>query len=180
MSNEEAEKNFWVTIITSILFAVFGGYLLYQLNTTYLIIARCLNVITLLVALFGLFKYFTRKDKEKKIDINIIYGIMAFIVTLVLFFKPLIIENFVPLAIGIIMFVTLMLKLGYLKQVRKDQKKDFGVCLLIFILMIVLSILIVLNPMEDVLNINQSMGMIIIFYSILDIIMSYLFKNNID
>ena len=105
---------------------------------------------------------------------------MAFIVTLVLFFKPLIIENFVPLAISIIMFVTLMLKLGYLKQVRKDQKKDFGVCLLIFILMIVLSILIVLNPMEDVLNINQSMGMIIIFYSILDIIMSYLFKNNID
>ena len=78
MSSEEAEKNFWVTIITSILFAVFGGYLLYQLNTTYLIIARCLNVITLLVALFGLFKYFTRQDKEKKIDINIIYSITLF------------------------------------------------------------------------------------------------------
>ncbi len=72
MSHEEAEKNFWVTIITSILFAVFGGYLLYQPNTVNLIIARCLTIITLLVSLFGLFKYFTRKDKTKKIDINII------------------------------------------------------------------------------------------------------------
>lgn len=180
MSHEEAEKNFWVTIITSILFAVFGGYLLYQPNTTYLIIARCLTVITLLVALFGIFKYFTRQNKEKKVDINIIYGIMAFIVTLVLFFNPGIISNFIPLAIGIIMLISLLLKLGYLKQVSKNEKKDFGTCLLIFILMIVLSILIVLNPMKEVLNINQSMGMIIIFYSILDIIMCYLFKNNID
>jgi uncharacterized membrane protein HdeD (DUF308 family) len=180
MSNEEAEKSFWVTIITSVLFIVFGIYLLYQPNTTILIIARCLTIITLLVSLFGAFKYFTRKDKTKKVDVNLIYGIIALIATIVLFFSPYIISDIVPLAIGIIMIVGLLLKLGYLKQVKQNQVKDFGTCLLIFILMLILSLLIVFNPMKAVLNINQSMGMIIIFYSILDVIMCYLFRNNIN
>ena len=60
------------------------------------------------------------------------------------------------------------------------EVKDFGTCLLIFILMLILSLLIIFNPMKAVLNINQSMGMIIIFYSILDVIMCYLFRNNIN
>ena len=66
MSNEEAEKTFWVTVVTSIMFIVFGVYLLYQPNTTILIISRCLNFITLALSAFGIFKYFTRKDKTKK------------------------------------------------------------------------------------------------------------------
>lgn len=180
MSNDEAEKTFWVTIITSILFIIFGIYLLYRPNTTILIISRCLNIITLLVSLFGLYKYLTRKDKTKKIDINIIYSIIALIVTVLLFLNPYVISGFVPLAIGIIMIVSLLLKLGFLKQVKKNEVKDFGPCLLIFILMIILSVLVVFNPMKSVLNINQSMGMIIVFYSILDVIMCYLFKNNIN
>lgn len=180
MSNEEAEKNFWVTIITSILFIVFGIYLLYQPNTITLIISRCLNIFTLLVSFFGIFKYFIRKDKNKKIDINIIYGILMLIITLLLFFNPYVISNFIPLAIGIIMMVSLLLKLGFLKQVKKNEVKDFGPCLLIFIFMIIISIVVVLNPMKTVLNENQSMGMMIIFYSLLDVIMCYLFKNNIN
>jgi len=180
MSNEEAEKTFWVTIVTSVLFVVFGIYLLYRHDTTILVISRCLNVITLLIGLFGLFKYLTRKDKTKKIDINIIYSVIAFIITLLLFFNPYAISGFVPLAIGIIMIASLLSKLGFLKQVKKNQTKDFGTCILIFIIMLALSVLMIFNPMKEVLNINQSMGIIIVFYSILDIIMCYLFKNNIN
>lgn len=180
MSNEEAEKTFWVTVVTSIMFIVFGVYLLYQPNTTILIISRCLNIITLALSAFGVFKYFTRKDKTKKIDLNIIYGVIAFIITLILFIKPYIISGFVPLVVGILMIVALLLKFGFLKQVKKNEVKDFGVCLLIFILMIILSVFVIFNPLKTVLGPNQTMGMIIVFYSILDVIMCYLFKNNIN
>ena len=180
MSNEEAEKTFWVTVVTSVMFIVFGGYLLYQPNATILMISRCLNIITLALSVFGVVKYLTRKDKTKKVDINIIYGAIAFIITLILFFSSYIISGFVPLVVGILMIVALLLKFGFLKQVKKNLVKDFGVCLLIFILMIILSIFIIFNPLKTVLEPNQSMGMIIVFYSILDIIMCYLFKNNIN
>ena len=78
------------------------------------------------------------------------------------------------------MVINAILKLGYLKQIKKNDKPDFGVCLFIFIIMILLSLILIINPLKQVLNINQTMGMLIVFYSVLDTINSYLFKNNID
>lgn len=180
MSNEEAEKTFWTTIITSILFIVFGLYLLFQPDATILMISRCINIITLAVSLFGLFRYLKRKNKEKKVDYNIIYSVIALVLTIILFIKPYIISGIVPLVITIIMVTNILLKLGFIKELKTIQVKDFGTSLLIFILMIILSIFILFNPFESVLNINQSMGMLIVFYSILDVIMCYLFRNNIN
>ena len=78
------------------------------------------------------------------------------------------------------MIVNTLLKLGYLKQIKQNDKQDFGVCLFIFIVMLLSSIILIVNPLKEVLNINQTMGMLIVFYSVLDTIISYLFKNNID
>ena len=167
MTKEEAEKSFWVSIILGTLFSVFGVYLMYKPNTT--------------VSIFGLFKYFTRSDKTKKIDVNIIYAGVALIITAILFFKPLAISGLIPIALGGYTLANSIMKVGYLKQLAKNEVKDFGTSIFTFIIMIILSILLIFNPLKNILNINnQTIGMILIFYSVLDIILCYLFKNNIN
>jgi len=179
MSKDEAEKSFWITIITSVLFVIFGTYLLYKPNTTITIVARCLTILTSCVGVFGIYRYIVRKNKKKKIDFNLIYGIISFLIALILYFYPLIISGFVPLVIFAVMIANILLKLGFINQVRKNSSKDYGVCIMIMVLMIVLSVFILFDPLKTVLISNQSKGIIIIFYAILDTIISYLFKNNI-
>ena len=181
MTKEEAEKSFWVSIILGTLFSVFGVYLMYKPNTTISILAKAIAIITLCVSIFGLFKYFTRSDKTKKIDVNIIYAGVALIITAILFFKPLAISGLIPIALGGYTLANSIMKVGYLKQLAKNEVKDFGTSIFTFIIMIILSILLIFNPLKNILNINnQTIGMILIFYSVLDIILCYLFKNNIN
>ena len=180
MTKDEAEKTFWVSIVSSILFVVFGIYLLFKPTLTITIISRVISIITACIGIFGLYRYFVRKDKTKKIDINIIYSIISFLIAILIFIFPTAISGLIPIALGAYMVINAMLKLGYLKQIKKNDKSDFGVCLFIFIIMILLSLILIINPLKQVLNINQTMGMLIVFYSVLDTINSYLFKNNID
>jgi uncharacterized membrane protein HdeD (DUF308 family) len=180
MSRDEAEKTFWVTSVSSVLFVVFGTYLLFKPNITITIISRCLSIIIAAIGVFGLYKYITRKKKEKKVDINLIYSIISFVIALFIFLKPNAISGLIPIALGIYMVVNLILKMGYLKELKKQTKKDLGVCIFTFIIMFLFGVFIIINPLKNVLNSNQSIGIFITFYSILDIILCYLFKNNID
>lgn len=175
MTKDEAEKSFWISIVSLVLFSVFGTYLMLKPDATIAIISKVLAIITLSISIFGIVRYFLRKDKTKKIDINIIYGIVALIIAGVLYFNPYLIKGLIPIALGGFMLVSAFLRIGYLKQVRKNEKNDFGVCIFTFIMMLILSMLVILNP----LNSNQVLGMTIIFYSVLDVILCYLFKNNI-
>lgn len=179
MTKDEAEKTFWMTIVSSVLFTVFGTYLLYKPNLTITMLSRGLTIITVLIGILGLYRYITRKEKSKKINIDIIYGVIALIIALIVHFNPYAISGFIPIALGGFMLASSILKIGYLKQVGKNEKKDFGVCIFIFIIMLILSAVLIFNPLKTVLNTNQAIGIIIIFYSILDIIICYLFKNNI-
>jgi len=180
MTKDEAEKTFWVSIVSSVLFIIFGVYLLFKPELTITIISRVISIITAFIGIFGLYIYIVRKDKTKKIDINIIYSIISFLIAILIFIFPTAISSLIPIALGTYMIINALLKLGYLKQVKTNQKSDFGVCLFIFIIMLISSIVLVINPLKGVLNINQTMGMLIVFYSVLDTIISFLFKNNID
>lgn len=180
MTKDEAEKTFWVSIVSSVLFVVFGIYLLFKPTLTITIISRIISIITACIGIFGLYRYIVRKDKTKKIDINIVYSVISFLIAILIFIFPTAISSLIPIALGAYMIINALLKLGYLKQVKQNEKPDFGVCLLIFIVMLLSSIILIVNPLKEVLNINQTMGMLIVFYSVLDTIISYLFKNNID
>lgn len=179
MSKDEAEKTFWTTVVSAVLFVVFGTYLLFKPDLAITIISRFLTLITTAIGIFGLYKYITRKNKEKKIDINIIYSIVSFIIAIIVYINPLAISGLIPIVLGTYMLINTILKISYLKQLNKNKNKDFGTCILIFIIMLILGIIMIFNPLKTVLNINQTMGIIIVFYSVLDLILCYLFKNNI-
>ena len=179
MSKDEAEKSFWTSCVSTILFVIFGTYLLFKPDLTITIISRFLTLITASIGILGLYKYITRKDKKKKFDISIIYSLVAFIIAIIVYLYPLAISGLIPLVLGIYMLINSLLKINYLKQLIINKSQDFGVCILIFIIMLILGLVMIFNPLEEVLNINQTMGIIIVFYSILDLILCYLFKNNI-
>jgi len=180
MLKDEVEKTFWMTIISSVLFSTYGIYLLFKPNAAITLLSRGLTIITGAVAIFGLVKYLTRKDKTKKIDLNLIYSIIAFVIAFVVFFYPQIISGLIPIAMGIFMISNLLCKLGYLKELNRAKNKDFGTGVLIFIIMLFLGIVQIFNPLKEVLSMNQSIGMFITFYAVLDVINCYLFRNNIN
>lgn len=180
MSKEEADKTFLTTLVVSTLLIIFGVFLLFKPNSTITLISRCITAIMAAIGVFGLFKYLTRKNKEKKFDLNIIYSIIAFIVSIVIFIYPTAISGIVPLIVGLYMIVNCIMRVGFLKHLSSIKNEDLGVCLLIFIFMIMLGVILIFNPLRNVLQTNQSLGMLLVFYATLDIIICYLFKNNVE
>ena len=180
MSRDEVIKSFWTTLVSSILFIIFGVFLLLKPDLTLTMISRCISLITTFIGIFGLYKYLTREKKEKKLDVNILYSIVAFVIAIIVFIYPTAISGLIPIVMGIFMIINAFFKIGYLKHLNLSNNKDFGVCVLIFILMILLGIILVFNPLKGALEMFQSLGMLLSFYAVLDIIICYLFKNNIE
>jgi len=117
---------------------------------------------------------------SKKIDINIVYSIISFIIAILAYLNPFAISLLIPIVLGGYTITNTLLKIGYLKHLGKTEKKDLGVCIFIFIIMMLMSILLLLNPFKTIMNSNQSLAILIVFYSVLDMILCYLFKNNVD
>lgn len=180
MNKEEVNTTFWLSIVTSSFFTIFGLFLLFKPDATVTFVSRTIAIILAFVCLFGLYKYLTRENKTKKFDISIIYSLVSLITAIVVFFYPTIVKGFIPITIGILLILNTLLKIGSLKQLKKDKIKDFGVTLLLFIIMIILGIILVLDPLQTALNMFQFLGIILTFYAVLDITMCYLFKNNIN
>ena len=180
MSKDEAVKSFWTNLITSILFIGFGIYLLFKPDSAIKIIANLIALITTSIGIFGLFRYFTRDAKEKKINVNLLYSIVSFVVAIIMLLKPEIIAKILPIVMGIYMIINTLCNFGYLKHLKKNNSKDFGICIFMFIIMLVLGVIIIFNPLESVLRGHQALGMLLTTYSILNIINSYLYKNNVE
>ena len=179
MVENDVKSSFWMNICGSILFSIFGGYLLFKPYTTTTFLSRFLGVILILTGVFALFKYLTREDKNKKLTGSLVGCIISFIVSIVLFANPTLIGNVFQVFFGVIMVVYPLIKLKYSGELHRIRNNNFGLSLFILIIMFVLGIILLVNPTSSVFSINQIIGTLVIYYCILNVISSYLYKNEI-
>lgn len=179
MVENDVKSSFWMNICGSILFSIFGGYLLFKPYTTTTFLSRFLGVILILTGVFALFKYLTREDKNKKLTGSLVGCIVSFIVSIVLFANPTLIGNGFQVFFGVIMVVYPFIKLKYSGELHRIRNNNFGLSLFILIIMFVLGIILLVNPTSSVFSINQIIGTLVIYYCILNVISSYLYKNEI-
>ena len=180
MNKNELRNIFFVNVIGSILFIIFGIYLFFKPTSTITFISTFLGIILAIIGVFGLYKYVTRENKNKKFDVSLIYTIISFVMALILFIFPTLIKDGLQVTFGIIMVIFPFLKIKNTKLLTKHRNKNTGLSILCLAIMFLSGVVVLLNPTREILNINIILGLFICFYSIINIISSYLYFNNIE
>lgn len=180
MNKNELRNVFFANVIGSLLFIIFGVYLFYKPTSTVTFISTFLGIILTIIGIIGLYKYVSREDKKKKLDISLVYMIISFIAALILFIKPTLIKDGLQVTFGIIMVAFPFLKIKYIKELFSCRDNNIGLSIFCLMVMFLLGIVVLINPTREIININIILGLFIFFYSIINIITSYLFFNNIE
>ena len=180
MIKNELRNIFFVNVIGSLLFIIFGIYLFFKPTATITFISTFLGIILSIIGVFGLYKYVTREEKNKKFDVSLIYMLISFIIAIILFVFPTLIKDGLQVTFGIIMVIFPFLKIKNTRLLSKIKNKNTGLSILCLAIMFISGVVVLLNPTREILNINIILGLFICFYSVINIISSYLYFNNIE
>ena len=132
MIKNELRNIFFVNVIGSLLFIIFGIYLFFKPTATITFISTFLGIILSIIGIFGLYKYVTREEKNKKFDVSLIYMLISFIIAIILFVFPTLIKDGLQVTFGIIpntqspITNILIHKPKIKKKNKKNKKKNFN------------------------------------------------------
>lgn len=119
---------------------------------------------------------FVKRDGAKLYSFNIMFGIMAVLLGILLIVYPYSLMKFVTICLGIYFIVYGALKINYSVWFKIGGEDSWILNLVMGILIIVFGILIMTNPFAS-LTVTQLIGIFLIIMAILEVTDSILFKK---
>lgn len=173
---EKVLKKTGVTsLVTSIIFAILGAILIANPEGTIKFIAIILGVMFGLVGLYKIINYFENKGKYDFYNYDIAYGIIAIILGIITIVYKSQIETIFRVLIGIWIVYTGIIRLSLSFKLKLVESPTWICSLLISIVMIVCGLYTIFVSNAIVVTI----GIVILIYSILDMIEDIIFLSNI-
>lgn len=165
-----------VSIFSSIIFFIFGLLLYLKPEGIITVVSSVIGILLIIVGLYSLIMYFKDKIYFKG---NLISGIFALVSGILLIINTNIIATIVPIIIGICMIGLGARKLEISLRFKDSKVIGWSYMLIMAIITIVCGIVLVINPIKGAFIATKIIGIIIIIYSIIDIIDNIIFKNNL-
>ncbi len=177
MSNLEikVKKMNMTSIVFSIIFILIGAFLLARPDDAIHLVSYALGIILLLWGLISMVQFFTDKESQSYLEFGFIVGVFVFIFGIIILIKPNTIASIIPLLLGIWMLINGVTKLSYALTLNKN--KNAAGSIIISILIVILGILLIFNPFAGAKTLVQILGILIIIYSVLDLVECFAIKR---
>ena len=167
----------WTSIITSLAFTVLGIIIAYNPNTTFQIISYVLGAILIAYGILKVIEYFKVKGSYDLYNYELVYGIIACLLGIVVIVCSGMIEALLRILIGIWIVYSGAMRLGLAMKLQKldTDNKIWVPMLLIAIAMLICGLYIIAVPG----TIMMTIGIIMVIYGIMDIIEEVIFMKNV-
>ncbi len=170
------KKSGWVDILVSIIFAIIGIFMIVKTDLAIKIISYVLGGIFIVIGIVKSIDYFLSKGKYDFYNYDLIYGIIAIIIGLVTIFCSGLIESMFRIMIAIWIIYSGLMRLSFSLKLHAAQMGMWNVSLILSIIMIIGGIYILFQSGALILTI----GIIMLVYSIIDLIQSAIFIKYVD
>lgn len=137
-------------------------------------------VISFLLIIYGIF-LFTMDCKYGNllfID-NFANGILSVIFGIIILMYPKFLASIIPIVLGILFIISSLFKIRVSISL-KGETEYWLISLLLSILSIVCGIILIINPFESAVTVTLLMGIILVIYSVTDMLDMIIFKKNIN
>ena len=165
-----------MSMFYSILFAIIGLLLFLDPAGFVVLISYMIGILLLILGINNVLNY----SKNRDLAINkalLIVGVILFIVGVFLITKPTFIGKIVPSIIGVCLIIKALEKLMYLSYINDKESEQYMISLISGIIIMVAGIFLLFNPLSGTLIVTQIIGVIIIIYSVMDMIEKVKYKN---
>ena len=167
----------WTSIITSLTFTVLGIIIVYNPNTTFQIISYVLGAILIAYGVLKVIEYFKVKGSYDLYNYELVYGIIACLLGIVVIVCSGMIEALLRILIGIWIVYSGAMRLGLAMKLQKldADNKIWVPVLLIALAMLICGLYIIAVPG----TVMMTIGIIMVIYGIMDKIEEVIFMKNV-
>lgn len=170
------KKAGYLSILSSILFLILGILLINNPEQIVQAISYIIGGILIIMGIFRIISYFTSKDAYVFYDFNLIYGSLCAILGILVMVCGKSIVSFFGIIIGIWIILSGISRINLSFKIKDAGVNYWFVSLLISILILIAGIYIIFVPG----TILVTLGFILIFYSIMDIIENIIYMINMN
>ena len=168
------------SILGSIGLIVLGTLLVFQSEATIISISYIIGGILVAIGALAILR-FIRNSKEKvKRDLDIVYGIVTIILGIIVIRSPHAIASIIPFIIGFIIIINSATKLQYSFELKKNNNDLWKSTMILAFITTICGLILILNPFKGAEFITKIVGILILIYSILDIISTITIKNTVN
>ena len=170
------KKVFLMSLVSSILFFVFGLLLFLQADTVIKTVSVMIGIILVGLGVVPIVNYLKTRNAGFFSSTGLLYGIFSVVAGFIILFNSDILATIIPILSGVWVIVNSVNKIQISMELR-DEKVDFWIVSFIFsLLMLVVGAFLIINPLKSSLYVTQTIGIVIMVYAALDIIDTIVIK----
>lgn len=169
------KKSGWMSIAESLVFAILGIILIWQKDAIMSMIAYILGAVFILLGIIKVINYVQTKSKSDLYNYELVYGIMAVIIGIVIMVYSSTISKIFGIIIGMWIVYSSVVRASSALKLKQIKSNIWIYSLIIAVIMLICGLVVIFN----VGAIPATIGAIMITYAILDIIENVIFINNV-
>ena len=170
------KTSYKMSMIYSIVFILIGLLLFLDPAGFVELISYMIGMLLLIVGTNNVLNYSRNRDLAVNKTLLVV-GVILFIVGIFLIVKPTFIGKIVPSIIGVCLIIKAIEKLMYLSYISDKNSEQYMISLISGIIIMIAGIFLLFNPLSGTLIVTQIIGVIIIIYSVMDIIEKTKYKK---
>lgn len=169
------KKSGWMSIAESLVFAILGIILIWQKDAIMSMIAYILGAVFILLGIIKVINYVQTKSKSDLYNYELVYGIMAVIIGIVIMVYSSTISKIFGIIIGMWIVYSSVVRASSALKLKQIKSNIWIYSLVIAVIMLICGLVVIFNTGA----IPATIGAIMITYAILDIIENVIFINNV-
>lgn len=173
-------KIFKSSILGSIGLIVLGMLLVFQSEATIISISYIIGGILVAIGALAILRFIKNTKEKGKRDLDIVYGIVTIILGIIVIRSPHAIASIIPFIIGFIIIINSATKLQYSFELKKNNNDLWKSTMILAFITTICGLILILNPFKGAEFITKIVGILILIYSILDIISTITIKNTVN
>ena len=171
---ELLKKSGWMAIVESLIFVILGIILVWQKDIIMSVIAYVLGSVFIILGIIKVINYVQAKGKNDLYNYELVYGLMAVIIGIVIMVYSAQITKVFGIIIGIWIVYSSIIRASSALKLKTLNNNIWIYSLIIAIIMLICGLVVIFN-MGAIIEV---IGSIMIVYAILDIIENFIFINN--
>lgn len=172
---ELLKKTGWMSIVESLIFAILGIILVWKPEGTVKMISGILGATFIIIGVYKIISYFVSKEENDFFNYDLVYGFTSIVIGIVTMVYMNVIGSVFRIIIGVWIIYTSFVRINTSIHIRKLNNKAWIYSLILAVIMFICGLYVIINSNAIVVTI----GIIMIIYSVIDIIENILFIKNV-
>lgn len=169
------------SIITSAVLILLGILLIFQSETTIMMISYVIGGVLVAIGVLALIRYVRAGEcPALRNELDIVYGTVTIIFGIIIIKNYQMIASIIPAVIGIAIIISSAGKLNYAFQLKTEENRMWKTTMILSIISTICGVVLLFNPFKAALGIMKIIGAFIIVYAILDLISTIAIKSSVS